>query len=135
MGLWEACLCGTGGAALVEAAGLYLAIHRVGGYPWQENGQLRIGPYLLAVAIRLGLGCGLALLLTTTGAGTPLRAAVAGMASPVAVIALARRGSALPEVAGPTRAAGVGPESALPPAEWRSSEVARPGEEAGGDVL
>jgi hypothetical protein len=91
--VWEACLWGVLGAGAVEALDLYGAIRRVQGYPWREEGQTPLGPYLLSVVLRLGLGVGVAAAFGASGqAGGPVGVVAVGIAAPKILEQIARQG-------------------------------------------
>ncbi|MGK5628547.1 hypothetical protein [Streptomyces sp. URMC 123] len=83
MPMWAACLWGLGGAGAVEALALIGAIRRVGGFPWQVEGELGPGPYAVVVLLRLGVGVVAAAALGMSGQmGVVASAIAAGIAAP-----------------------------------------------------
>lgn len=81
------------GAAAVEAHQLHSDIARVKNYPWRARGEIPLGPYLLALVIRLALGVGLAAVFGASGqAGGPVGVAAVGVAAPKVLEQLAGRG-------------------------------------------
>ncbi|MER5637762.1 hypothetical protein ABT095_12475 [Kitasatospora sp. NPDC002227] len=56
MQMWAACLWGLGGAGAAEGVRLLVAMYAVKDFPWRQDGQLKLGPYAVAAAIRLVLG-------------------------------------------------------------------------------
>lgn len=90
---WMACVWGLLGAAAVEAHQLHSDIARVKNYPWRARGEVPLGPYLLALVIRLALGVGLAAIFGASGqAGGPVGVAAVGVAAPKVLEQLAGRG-------------------------------------------
>jgi hypothetical protein len=92
--IWQACLWGLLGAALVEGLELYQAIRAERGFPWAFRGQLKLAPYLIALILRLGLGTGLAVAFAASHQITgPLAAVTVGIAAPKILKGLARQGA------------------------------------------
>lgn len=96
MVMWTACLWGLLGASFVEGWDLYTAIHTAKDFPWKQEGRLKLAPYSVAAAIRLGIGAGLAAVLADSGqvAGAVGFVAV-GIAAPKILQQLARQGQAI----------------------------------------
>lgn len=108
MAIWQACLWGLLGAALVEGLELYQAIHAEGGFPWQFRGRLKLGPYLVALLVRLGLGAALAAVFAASHQITgPIAAVTIGIAAPKILEQLARQATpAAPAALGRSEPAG-----------------------------
>jgi len=91
MSLSAAALWGFLGAAAIELWDLYGAIHRVKGLPWQFEGEVGFGPYLVSVVLRVLLGVGVAVAFVASGQVTgPVGAVAVGIAAPKVLEQLAR---------------------------------------------
>ncbi|MFF4820139.1 hypothetical protein ACFY2K_36830 [Kitasatospora sp. NPDC001309] len=131
MQMLAACLWGLGGAAAIEAWTLHERINSVGGFPWTYRGQMKLAPYVVAVAIRLSVG------VIVTAASTasnqvagPVGALAIGIAAPQILQQMFARGPSRADLPSPPRGAeprsgpGSGPRSG-PGSEPRSGP--RPG--------
>ncbi|MGW2873127.1 hypothetical protein DR950_01755 [Kitasatospora xanthocidica] len=126
MATWQAGLWGLLGSGLIEGWDLYAAIHAARGFPWKRRDRLKLLPYLVAVAIRLGVGAALAAVYAASGqiAGA-IGAVTVGIAAPKILEQLARRAPAAVEVPG-TRSTGrsTGTQPRTGPAEAALEEGA-----------
>ncbi|WP_369379439.1 hypothetical protein [Streptomyces sp. cg36] len=103
MSVWMACVWGLLGAGALEAHQLRGDIARVRNLPWRVRGELPLGAYLTALALRLALGVGLAAVFGASGqAGGPVGVMAVGIAAPTVVEQLAgRRLAEAPSVLAP----------------------------------
>lgn len=100
--VWMACVWGLLGAGAVEAHQLHSDIGRVKNYPWRARGEVPLGPYLVALVVRLALGVGIAAMFGASGqAGGPVGVAAVGVAAPKILEQLAGRGLAVFEAQRP----------------------------------
>lgn len=100
---------GLAGAFVVEGLELVAAIRRTGGWPWRLHGEVGLGPYLVAVTLRLAVGGVLAAALGTNGQlSGPAGAAMIGITAPLLVEKMFRQvgtsGSTLSEPTPPESA-------------------------------
>src|SRR5262250_3284183 len=96
MTLLTACYWGLAGAGAVEASELYGAIRRIKDFPWRVGGELKFGPYLITVLLRLALGAFAAGLCAKAGPLGPAGAVAAGVAAPKLLEELGRHRAHVP---------------------------------------
>lgn len=106
---------GLAGAFVVEGLELVTAIRRTGGWPWRLRGEVGLGPYVVAVTIRLAVGAMLAAALGTNGQlSGPAGAAMIGITAPLIVEKTFRQvGAANSTLPAPTPPEGVRPATTL----------------------
>lgn len=96
-----ACVWGLLGAGALEAHQLRGDIARVRNLPWRVRGELPLGAYFTALALRLALGVGLAAGFGASGqAGGPVGVMAVGIAAPKVLEQLAGRKLAELQAAG-----------------------------------
>lgn len=92
MSLLVAALWGLIGAAAIEAWDLYVAIHRVKGFPWNFAGEVALIPYLVSIILRVLLGIGMAIAFVASGqADGPVGVVAIGIAAPKILEQLTRQ--------------------------------------------
>lgn len=82
MSLVAACLGGVVGAGAIEISELYGAIRSAKGFPWRQEGEVPLSPYLFSVVLRLILGMIAAAVCASAGPLGTLGAVAAGIAAP-----------------------------------------------------
>lgn len=70
------------GAFAVESSELYGAIRQVKDFPWRKEGELKLGPYIFTILLRMALGAFAAVLCAAAGPLGPAGAVAAGIAAP-----------------------------------------------------
>lgn len=104
---WVALLCGAGGGFAVEALDFIKASKRVGDWPWRVEGEPKLGPYLVAVVLRVAIGVVVSWVSwASQQVDTPLAAFAIGVAAPLIVERLQRGEALVPP--GPAADAGSG---------------------------
>ncbi|MEY9846307.1 hypothetical protein ABH940_003394 [Streptacidiphilus sp. BW17] len=126
MTVWQACLWGLVGVALVESYLMWKAVSPSAGprWPWIDEGGHRIvGFYVAAFACRCVMGVGLnAVYCATHQVNGVLGAVTLGIAAPLVIKQMAERES--------TPSAGTARGAAAPTVQSRSSEESTPIPEA-----
>jgi hypothetical protein len=104
MTLLTAFYWGLAGAGAVEASELYGAMRTVKNFPWRVTGELKFGPYLVTVLLRLVLGAFAAGLCAKAGPLGPASAVAAGIAAPKLLEELGRHSVSVPGLSSSQRA-------------------------------
>jgi hypothetical protein len=95
VGLLVACLWGMVGAASVEGSELYAATRWAKNFPWRLPGELKFGPYLVTVVLRIALGVIAAAVCAEAGPLGAAGAVAAGIAAPKLLEQLGRHAPAV----------------------------------------
>ncbi|OIJ69790.1 hypothetical protein [Streptomyces mangrovisoli] len=102
MAMWEACLWGLLGAALVELRGLWSALQpsRKPKWPWKDGrGRPQVWGYVVAVVCRFGMAAGLdAVYAAAHQIAGPLGAVTMGIAAPLVIQQMAVRADSPPVI-------------------------------------